>query len=76
MCEFVFYLTRLVQETEVKCLNDINENRDFKYQCCKDSRAVPKNLQFTNRLSSGALGYNNQYLFDKRGRFTLVINGP
>jgi hypothetical protein len=65
-----------VQETEVKCLNDINKNRDFKYQCCKDSGAVPKNLRFIYRLSSGALGYNNQCLFDKRGRFALVINSP
>jgi hypothetical protein len=33
---------------------------------------VPKNLQFTNKLSSSALGYNNQYLFNQPGHFTLV----
>ena len=36
----------------------------------------PKNLQFTNKLSSSVLGCNYQYLFDKPGLFLLVSTRP
>ena len=37
---------------------------------------VSKYLLFTNQFPSSALGYNNQYLFNKRGRFTFVSTSP
>jgi hypothetical protein len=61
----------LVHKTEVKCFNNINKNRYAEYQRSKDSGTVPKNEQFTNKFSSSELGCNNQYLFNKAGRFTL-----